>query len=91
MRNEVGDIIADLIDDGADKNHKKVNNAIGGICCDSKYGSLYIKGYNQKISNLRERIREIPDRLKLLEEANWRKEVIQGGLRRFWRASKSAH
>ena len=76
LRNDVGDIIADLIDDGADIIHKKVNNAIGEICCDSKYSSLYIKGYNQRISDLRQRIKEIPDKLEMLE-SDRRKEVIK--------------
>ena len=82
LRNNVGKIIADLIDDGARDFHRKVNKELGDICCDSKYSSLYIKGYNQKISDLKERIK-IAD--TLLEESNRdnalsrlrRKEAIQ--------------
>lgn len=77
LRNDVGDIIADLIDDGARDFHRSVNKELGDICCDSEYSSLYIKGYNQKIIDLRESLKEIPDRLKLLEESDRRNEVIQ--------------
>lgn len=77
LRNDIGEIIANLIDVGAWEFHRAVNMKLGDICCDSKYTSLYIKGYNQQVSDLRERIKEIPARLDLLEESNRRKEVIQ--------------
>ena len=76
LRDEVGKIIADLIDDVEDTSefHRSVNKAIGDICCNSKYCSLYIKGYNQKISDLKDRIKKAD---RLLEESDRGEDTIQ--------------